>query len=305
MYSLGSLRFSLPALLAFASTTLAVAILPRAKPVVLSRGAVDALTPITFFTAAAACQPSATRNWSCTACRGNPDFQPTSSGGDGGTTQFWYVGFSPSLNTIVVGHQGTDFGEIEAVLTDANIVRDSLDPTLFPGVPSNVKAHGGFLDAHARAAPDVMAAVKQTMNTTGTNNILLASHSLGAALSLLDAVMFKQQLPGVFIRYVGYGLPRVGNQEFADFVDANLPDVIRIVNQQDPVPILPGRFLGFRHPTGEVHIGEDGTFLHCNGQESKEDGCTIDSTRFLFQAEPKDHSGPYNGFQLACSQAPP
>jgi len=73
-----------------------------------------------------------------------------------------------------------------------------------------VKAHGGFLDAHARAAPDVFAAVQQTINRTGTNNILLSAHSLGAALSLLDAVMLKQRIPGVNIKMVGYGMPRVG-----------------------------------------------------------------------------------------------
>jgi len=59
---------------------------------------------------------------------------------------------------------------------------------------------------------------------------------------------------------------QVGNKEFANFVDANIPDVTRIVNQQDPVPILPGRFLGFRHPSGEIHIGENGEFLSCDGQ---------------------------------------
>jgi len=121
---------------------------------------------------------------------------------------------------------------------------------------------------------------------------------------------------------------QVGNKEFANFVDANIPDVTRIVNQQDPVPILPGRFLGFRHPSGEIHIGEKGEFLSCDGQsspfrtspiqfrltdtlppptgqESEEDGCTIDSTRFIFQAETEDHSGPYGKVKkIGCGQRP-
>ncbi|KAH7104424.1 alpha/beta-hydrolase [Auriculariales sp. MPI-PUGE-AT-0066] len=257
---------------------------------------VNAFDPFTFLAAASYCQPAATLSWNCAPCGGVPDVVTTASGGDGASVQFWFVGFSTSLNSVVVGHQ--------AVITDADIIRENLDPTLFPGVPSNVKAHGGFLDGHARAAPDVFAAVNTTLLSNGVNQITIASHSLGAALGLLDAVMFRQRLPGVNIKFVGYGMPRVGNKEFANFVDANLPDVTRVVNQQDPVPILPGRFLGFRHPSGEVHIGEKGQFLACNGQESEEDGCTIDSTRFIFQAEKDDHSGPYHKLKIGCGLRP-
>jgi len=58
---------------------------------------------------------------------------------------------------------------------------------------------------------------------------------------------------------------QVGNQEFANWVDANIPEVTRVTHQQDIVPILPGRFLGFRHPSGEVHIAENNKFMKCNG----------------------------------------
>jgi hypothetical protein len=60
-------------------------------------------------------------------CAANPDFEPVAAGGDGDGTQFckadvdqrdWecssprtfhtgYVGFSPSLNTVIVAHEGT------------------------------------------------------------------------------------------------------------------------------------------------------------------------------------------------------
>ena len=70
----------------------------------------------------------------------------------------------------------------------------------------------GFLDAHERAAPAVLAAVKTTIARTGAKKITISSHSLGAALGLLDAVMFKQRLPGIAIKFVGYGMPRVSNE---------------------------------------------------------------------------------------------
>lgn len=70
---------------------------------------------------------------------------------------------------------------------------------------------------------------------------------------------------------VGYGLPRVGNQAFADYVDQHITvlnggaGLVRINNKEDPVPILPGMFLGFHHPSGEIHIQDSGAWDACPG----------------------------------------
>jgi hypothetical protein len=39
---------------------------------------------------------------------------------------------------------------------------------------------------------------------------------------------------------------------------------------QDFIPILPGEFLGYRHPSGEVHIRESGVWTACPGQSAIE-----------------------------------
>ena len=82
-----------------------------------------------------------------------------------------YVGYDPSLDTIIVGHQGTDakkmYGSVACfslaisqsagdfsltlripILTDVNFIHINLDSSLFPGVSSNVKVHAGFSIAH-------------------------------------------------------------------------------------------------------------------------------------------------------------
>jgi hypothetical protein len=64
------------------------------------------------------------------------------------------------------------------------------------------------------------------------------------------------------MRMVGYGMPHVGNPAFANYVDAlhsaadSVPAVTmtHINNKKDPIPIVPRQFMGFAHPTGEVHI---------------------------------------------------
>lgn len=136
------------------------------------------------------------------------------------------------------------------------------------------------------------------MTTTG--------HSLGAALALLDAVYLQLHLPSsTSLKTVGYGMPRVGNPAFADYVDAHITfsggGLSRINNQRDPIPILPGRRLGFGHPSGEIHIQESGAWDACPGQDNTDARCTIGTVPNIFVSDPDDHSGPYDGVSMSCA----
>ena len=77
----------------------------------------------------------------------------------------------------------------------------------------------------------------------------------------------KLNLPeGTRIRGVTFGTPRVGNEDWATFFDSQVSDFTRMNNMLDPVTIIPGRGLGFRHPSGEIHIQSDGSFVVCPGE---------------------------------------
>lgn len=41
-------------------------------------------------------------------CEQTAGFVPVASGGDGDIIQYWYVGYNPSGDEIIVAHQGTD-----------------------------------------------------------------------------------------------------------------------------------------------------------------------------------------------------
>ena len=120
---------------------------------------------------------------------------------------------------------------------------------------------------HASTASAILSAVQNTLSTKGLSSVTVVGHSLGAALALLDGVFFSLQLPeNVTVKVTSYGMPRVGNQAFADFVDSQLSGrVTHVNNQEDPVPVLPGEFLGFHHPSGEVHILDSGAWDACPG----------------------------------------
>ncbi|KAF9454434.1 alpha/beta-hydrolase [Macrolepiota fuliginosa MF-IS2] len=267
----------------------------------LSTADVDKFRPLTFFASSAYCPANQTKNWSCGAnCDANPNFQPTSSGGDGNDVQFWYVGFDPDLSTIIVAHQGTDPSKIMPLLEDADILPENLDSTLFPNISDSIKVHSGFAGAHADTAQDVLAAVQTTMQTHSTNKVTVSGHSLGAAIGLLDAVFLPLHIPNIDLEMIGYGLPRVGNQDFADFIDSNVK-LTRITNKKDPVPTLPGRFLGFHHPASEIHIeSSDGSFVSCPGQDNTDARCSVGDVGNIFESKLSDHDGPYAGVEIGC-----
>jgi hypothetical protein len=275
-------------------------VVKRQSITALSSSQISAFKPFTFFASAAYCQPSTTATWSCGAnCAANSDFIPVASGGDGGSVQFWYVGFSPSQGTVIVAHQGTDTSEIEADATDADAFLETLDSTLFPGVSSSVKAHSGFANEQAKTANTILAAVKSAIAAHSATKVTIVGHSLGAAIALLDGVFLPLHISGVTFRTIGYGLPRVGNQAFADYVDSHIT-LTHINNKEDPIPIVPGRFLGYVHPSGEVHIMDSGSWVSCPGQDNPSTECIVGDVPNIFDSTESDHDGPYDGVTMGC-----
>ncbi|KAH9169452.1 Alpha/Beta hydrolase protein [Lactarius sanguifluus] len=195
----------------------------------LSSSQMASFAPFTHFASTAYCNSSITINRGCGSnCEANPDFRPMASGGDGDGTQFWYVGFSPSQNTVVVAHQGTTTSKLCSILRE------------------------GFALEQASTAPKIISYVQQTLSVHGASSVTVVGHSLGAALSLLDGLYLRFHLNAtVNVQVIDYGMPRVGNKAFAHWVDTHLSgQVTHINNRSDPVPILPPRFLGFHHASG-------------------------------------------------------
>ncbi|KAH7087903.1 Alpha/Beta hydrolase protein [Auriculariales sp. MPI-PUGE-AT-0066] len=300
MFALSAIALALSAV----PTALGAAIERRATTT-LTAAQIAAYTPYTRFAGAAYCAPASTKAWTCGAnCNALSGFVPTASGGDGASIQYWYVGYYPTLNTVIVGYQGTEASKVVPVLVDADYSLDPLNSTFFPGVSSSVQTHGGFGDAFDRSAAAVFTAVSSTLTAHSGATVTVVGHSLGAAIAQVAAVSLKMRLPsGTAVKYVGYSAPRVGNPAWANLVDSSVPDTHHINNKKDIVPIIPGRFLGFAHPSGEIHITSANQWLACTGQDSTETGCTIDTVPNILVGDAGDHSGPFNGIVTSCTGA--
>ncbi|CAA7264954.1 unnamed protein product [Cyclocybe aegerita] len=266
----------------------------------LSSSEITAFRPFSYFASTAYCNPSTTINWSCGAnCDANSDFIPIATGGDGSSVQFWYVGYWPSQETVIVAHQGTNVSKIQADATDLDVLLQNLDSTLFPGVDSSVEVHSGFAREQAKTATDVLSAVNTVISTYGASNVTIVGHSLGAAIALLDGVYLPLQISGVSFRMIGYGMPRVGNQAFANYIDAHLA-ITHINNKKDFVPIIPGMFLGYVHPWGEVHIMGNEQWVSCPGQDNPSTECIVGDVPNVFDGVESDHDGPYDTVEMGC-----
>jgi hypothetical protein len=148
----------------------------------------------------------------------------------------------------------------------------------------------------------VLDAVWQVISKHGTSTVTTVGQSLGAALALLDSAFLRLQLPTtISVKFVGNGLPRVGNQAWANFVDARLSgDVTHINNKKDTVQIVPGMFLGYHHPSGEIHIEESGDWVERPGQDNSDKLYIVGVVPTIFSGDTNDHDGPYNDIIFKC-----
>ncbi|KAF8825526.1 hypothetical protein HHX47_DHR6000298 [Lentinula edodes] len=187
---------------AFASPAARAGIQARTAITTLTTAQIEVYKPYTYYASAGYCSPTTTINWSCGSarptssfcvrgelilslaanCEANPTFVPVASGGDGDSIQFWFVGYDPTLHSVIVSHQGTDTAEILSIVTDVEFALKAVDSTLFPGVSSSVEVHDGFGKEQAQTATAVLAAVKKAMSAHSTTTVTTTGHSLGRLL---------------------------------------------------------------------------------------------------------------------------
>jgi predicted lipase len=133
--------------------------------------------------------------------------------------------------------------------------------------------------------------------------VTAVGYSLGGAIALLDGLLLRMLLnPTTEVRVVTYGMPRVGNQEFAGFVDAMLPQSVKhIGNKRDPVPIVPAISLGYHQVSGEIHIQDNGKWIQIPGEDNGDSRAIAGTVTSINNANFADHTGPYNGVSIGCS----
>lgn len=123
---------------------------------------------------------------------------------------------------------------------------------------SGARVHTGFNEAYQKQASTITEKVTRLMNRYRTYTLVVTGHSLGGAFATLCAIdLYEKNVTSRNIRLWTYGSPRVGNDVFASYVQRALPEYYRVVNENDVVPHVPFKFMGYRHPPTEVWIKDN------------------------------------------------
>ncbi|CAE6342422.1 unnamed protein product [Rhizoctonia solani] len=107
-----SIRFFTTLLVGVTASLASPTLVSRTGVTPLSAQEIASYEPYTLLARAAYCSPAKLRTWSCgTACNALPGMQEVVSEGNIAQSH-WFVGYYPTLDTIVVGNQGTAPNEL-------------------------------------------------------------------------------------------------------------------------------------------------------------------------------------------------
>ncbi len=145
------------------------------------------------------------------------------------------------------------------LLTNANnllIVPEGRLGTDFIAAGVGARFHRGFMQALADVWDPMYSAVETAWNSA-ERPVWVAGHSLGGALALLAAWRLQRQFIPVH-EVVTFGAPMVGNDlAAAAFEKEFAGKIFRIVDVEDPVPLLPTVSLvanSYRHCPREIPL---------------------------------------------------
>jgi hypothetical protein len=160
------------------------------------------------------------------------------------------------------------------------------------------KVHNGFYDATENLKDYVIKSVREIKEKTGYSNVIVTGHSLGAAVAQLigmelSAVDIKNQI-------YNFGQPRIGDENYATFVNTISEELVRFTHDRDMVPHVPPREMGYLHSCREVFESESGKLKECSSVECEDPKCS-DQYR-LSQTNTEDHSI-YLGHYLDCGNS--
>ena len=177
---------------------------------------------------------------------------------------------SHTQKNIYVTFRGTDIMEFPDVMANLNILWDSFGPWLHQpnqyhetvNIPGKVQRGWNqkvFNPKLYLPLSDELMAVKQAYPDY---RVIVAGHSLGAALSILYGVyVAKYVLPKEEpVQVINLGAPRVGDEEFYHAIQ-KIPNLTiwRMVFRDDIVPRCPPMILGYRHVGHMLHWDETNT----------------------------------------------
>ncbi|KAJ2722181.1 hypothetical protein GGI07_003457 [Coemansia sp. Benny D115] len=174
-----------------------------------------------------------------------------------------YIGHNDKTGVIVISFRGS--ADTNDWVQDSEFTLD-MWPEHIPGA----MVHHGFLSAYHSVSVNVTSTILRLSKAYPSYKLVFTGHSLGGAESVLCAVDMLRIAPEIKnrVHIYTYGMPRIGNDAWADGIDALGLPIYRVVYESDLVPHIPFQWLGYQHFAQEVWIHSNRTHFCGKEQES-------------------------------------
>lgn len=201
-----------------------------------------------------------------------------------------YVGLLPSSQKIFVVFRGSS--------STRNWIEDfKVAKTNYTSYPyCNCYVHAGFYESTMNIVDDTMKAVI-TLRRQYKYDVISTGHSYGAAVCLLFSIeLILNDIPN---SVYNFGQPRVGNIDFAFYVNSMQKNLWRFTHNRDIVPHLPPvKGFDYYHSCQEVFENEKGYLTMCIQCEDENCADQYD----LADTNTEDHSV-YLGHTMNCESS--
>lgn len=163
-----------------------------------------------------------------------------------------FVGVDPSRSQVVLSFRGTQ--SIRNWITNLDLFTDDCDD-LPVGEDSDCEIHSGFNEAWNQVKESVYTFIANASSTYPNHTLVVTGHSLGGAVGTIAAAHLRAK--GYALDLYTFGSPRVGNEDFVNFVNNQEGNEFRVTHADDPVPRLPPSSLllgSYRHTSPEFWL---------------------------------------------------
>jgi hypothetical protein len=214
------------------------------------------------YAGAAYCSQDQLVNWSCANCNGY------AAGGseityfsDADTNSAGYLAINKNQKLIILGYRGTD--DITNWILNIQIKFANAG---LPAPNQNANVHTGFNKITNALLPASESRLVAALAKYPDYKVVLTGHSLGGAIATLTGYRLAEKgtIPYNKINIITYGQPRVGDPQFASYLNSKPWTATRVTAYADLVAISPGIGMGYGHNQYNMHINKSGQTVKCS-----------------------------------------
>lgn len=163
----------------------------------------------------------------------------------------------------------------------------------------NCKVHNGFYKSALSVTNRTLETVTILKKKFPTYTVIITGHSYGASTAQLIGMELEKA--GINVEIYNYGQPRVGESNYAGFVNTVIQDYWRFTHDKDVVPhVPPSAGLGYLHSCREVFESETGKLRVCSEADCEDPSCANQYS--ISETNADDHSY-YLGHRVDCEHS--